>query len=134
MRIPVTGVLPVVLPNGRLVLAFWSGRTGMVSVTSGDGGVTLDPPVTISPLRARETRPFRAPPLIAAEVDQTGGVVAVWQDCRFDTDCSANDVVLSRSPDGTHGPSRSASRRAATSRSPQSASSRAPAGWRSSTT
>ena len=33
-RLPVTGVIPVVQPDGRLVLAFWSGRTGMVSVTS----------------------------------------------------------------------------------------------------
>ena len=53
---PVTGVIPVVQPDGRLVLAFWSGRTGMVSVTSTDGGVTLDPAVTISPLTAPGTR------------------------------------------------------------------------------
>ena len=99
-RLAVTGVIPVVLPNGRLVLAFWSGRTGMVSVTSRDGGVTLDPPVTISAFRSRDARPFRAPPLIAAEVDTGGRVVAVWQDCRFRPACDANDIVLSRSSDG----------------------------------
>ena len=100
MRIDVTGVIPVVLPSGRLVLAFWSGRTGMVSITSADGGVTLNPSVVISPFRSRGTRPFRAPPLIAAEVDTGGRVVAVWQDCRFRPECDANDIVLSRSPDG----------------------------------
>ena len=42
LRTIVTGVIPVVLPNGRLVLVFWSDRTGMVSVTSSDGGVTLE--------------------------------------------------------------------------------------------
>ncbi|MEO5575060.1 MAG: sialidase family protein [Gaiellaceae bacterium] len=100
LRLPVTGVIPVVQPDGRLVLAFWSGRTGMVSVTSTDGGVTLDQPVLISELKTRDTRPFRAPPLIAAEVEQSGAVLATWQDCRFRTGCSANDVVVSRSADG----------------------------------
>jgi hypothetical protein len=99
-RMPVTGVIPVVQPDGRLVLTFWSGRTGMVSVTSTDGGITLDEPVLISRLTARNAQPFRAPPLIAADVDRGGGVVVVWQDCRFRPRCGANDVVLSRSPDG----------------------------------
>lgn len=99
-RLPVTGVLPVVQPDGRLVLAFWSGRTGMVSVVSRDGGVTLDEPALIAPLRTRSVRPFRAPPLIAAEVERSGGVVVAWQDCRFQPGCAANDVVLSRSADG----------------------------------
>lgn len=96
----VTGVIPVVLPTGRLAFVFWSDRA-MVSVTSGDGGVTLDRAVTIAPFGSRDTRPFRAPPLIAADVDSSGGIVAVWQDCRFRPDCDANDVVLSRSQDGT---------------------------------
>jgi hypothetical protein len=99
-RMPVTGVIPVVQPDGRLVLAFWSGRTGMVSVTSTDGGVTLDEPVLISRLTARDTRPFRAPPLIAADVDGDGGVIVTWQDCRFRPGCAANDIVVSRSADG----------------------------------
>jgi len=100
LRIAVTGALPVVQPDGRLVIAFWSGRTGMVAVTSTDGGVTLGAPVVISDLRARDTRPLRGPPLIAADVDASGRVLAVWQDCRFRTGCVANDVVISRSADG----------------------------------
>jgi hypothetical protein len=100
-RIAVTGVVPVVLPRGRLLLAFWSGRTGMVSVGSADGGVTLDPPVVISTLESRDVKPFRAPPLIAADVDAAGRAVVVWQDCRFRPECDAHDVVLSQSADGT---------------------------------
>lgn len=99
-QLAVTGVIPVVQPDGKLVLAFWSGRTGMVSVTSTDGGVTLDPPVVISQLTPRDARPFRAPPLIAAETERTGSVLTAWQDCRFRTSCAANDVVISRSADG----------------------------------
>ena len=99
-RLPVTGVIPVVQPDGRLVLTFWSGRTGMVSVTSTDGGVTLDEPVLISRLTPRDARPFRAPPLIAADIDGNGDVIVTWQDCRFRPGCAANDIVVSRSLDG----------------------------------
>ena len=100
MRVTVTGATPVVQPDGRVVITFWSGRTGMVAVTSTDGGVTLGAPVAISDLRARDTRPLRAPPLVAADVDASGRVLAVWQDCRFTAACAANDVVISRSADG----------------------------------
>jgi hypothetical protein len=100
VRTPVTGVIPVVQPSGMLHLVFWSPRTGMVSVSSTDGGATLAEPVTIAEFEARNARPFRAPPLIAADVDAAGRVVAVWQDCRFNAACSVNDVVLSRSANG----------------------------------
>ncbi len=100
MRIAVTGVIPVVLPSGRLVLGFWSGRA-MASVTSTDGGVTLNPAVVIATFQSRDARPFRAPPLIAVDVDTGGRVVAVWQDCRFTDGCASNDIVFSRSSDGT---------------------------------
>jgi hypothetical protein len=99
-RIAVTGVIPVVQPDGKLVLTFWSGRTGMVAISSTDGGLTLGEPVVISTLQARNAMPLRAPPLIAADVDTSGRVLAVWQDCRFRNGCSANDVVMSRSADG----------------------------------
>ena len=101
LQLPVTGVIPVVQPNGRLVLTFWSGRTGMVSVVSNDGGVTLSGPVGISALTPRDARPFRAPPLIAAELERGGGVLTAWQDCRFRAPCNGNDIVISRSPDGS---------------------------------
>ncbi|NUT56013.1 MAG: exo-alpha-sialidase [Thermoleophilia bacterium] len=100
LQLPVTGVIPVVQPDGKLVLTFWSGRSGMVSVVSTDGGVTLDGPVPISTLSQRDTRPFRAPPLITAELERGGGVLTAWQDCRFRPQCDGNDLVVSRSADG----------------------------------
>lgn len=99
-QLQVTGVIPAVQPDGTVHFVFWSGRSGMVSVRSRDGGETLEEPVRISELVTRETRPLRAPPLVAADVDGRGSVVAVWQDCRFNAGCRANDVVLSRSADG----------------------------------
>jgi hypothetical protein len=101
VHIPVTGVIPVVQPNGTLTLVFWSPRTGMVAVRSTDGGVTLGAPVMITGLRYRDAKPFRAPPVPAADVDGAGRIVAVWHDCRFHSDCEANDIVFTRSTDGT---------------------------------
>jgi hypothetical protein len=100
LHIPVTGVIPVVRPDGMLVLVFWSARTGMVAVPSTDGGVTLGQSVVISDLQTRDAKPFRAPPLVAADVDTSGRVLTVWQDCRFRPGCTANDAVFSRSTDG----------------------------------
>jgi hypothetical protein len=71
-----------------------------VSVLSRDGGLTLDEPVLISRLNARSVRPFRSPPLIAAEIDGNGDLIVAWQDCRFNADCATHDVVVSRSRDG----------------------------------
>ncbi len=34
-------------------------------------------------------------------MDASGTVYLTWQDCRFETNCSANDLVLSTSRDGT---------------------------------
>lgn len=101
LHIPVTGVIPVVRPDGTLVLVFWSERTGMVAVPSNDGGVTLGPSALVSDLQTHDAKPFRAPPLVAADVDTAGRVLAAWQDCRFRPACTANDVVFSRSTDGT---------------------------------
>ena len=100
MRIAVTGVIPVVQPNGALTLVFWSQPSSVVAVRSTDGGVTLGNAVTVASLRAKDTRPFRAPPILAADVDTAGRVVTVWQDCRFRSDCQANDIVFTRSADG----------------------------------
>jgi hypothetical protein len=101
VRIPVTGVIPVVQPNGALTLVFWSQRaSSMVAVRSTDGGVTLGDPVTITPMQAKPASPFRSPPIPAADADGAGRVMTVWQDCRFRSDCQANDIVLSRSSDG----------------------------------
>jgi hypothetical protein len=68
-------------------------------VRSTDGGVTLGSPATIAKIQAKPATPFRAPPIPAADVDGSGRVVAVWQDCRFHPDCEANDVVFTRSSD-----------------------------------
>ncbi len=95
------GVIPVVQPDGKLVLSSWAPRVpGIAALVSADGGQTFGAPVTISDLKTKDVEPFRAPPLIAAELDRLGGVLVTWQDCRFRPACTDNDVVLTRSADG----------------------------------
>jgi hypothetical protein len=102
LQTSVTGVIPVVQPNGMVTFVFWSQQaSSMIAVRSTDGGVSLGEPVTLTRFRARPASPFRAPPIPAADVDGAGRVVVVWQDCRFRSNCQGNDVVVSRSSDGT---------------------------------
>ena len=43
---------------------------------------------------------MRGGPLPSAEIDASGKVYVVWQDCRFEASCAANDIVMSTSTDG----------------------------------
>ncbi len=44
------------------------------------------------------TERVRAPNTPSVAVDSTGTVYAAWSDCRFRAACTANDIVLARSP------------------------------------
>ena len=44
---------------------------------------------------------LRTGPLPSAEIDAAGKVYVVWQDCRFRTGCTSNDIVMSTSTNGT---------------------------------
>ena len=95
----VVGALPVVRPDGELVVPFlWHGNT-VGAVTSSDGGQTFSAPVTVSDVRARSTPGYRFFPLPSADVDPAGRVWIAWHDCRFSAGCSVNDVVVVTSAD-----------------------------------
>jgi hypothetical protein len=44
---------------------------------------------------------IRTGPLPSAEIDGSGTVYVVWQDCRFRSSCRTNDIVISKSTNGT---------------------------------
>ena len=94
------GGQPVVQPNGNVVVPFLG--NGIQSFMSTNGGSSWQSAVSV----ASETDHFvagslRTEPLPSAEVDAAGKIYVVWQDCRFRTGCSANDIVLSTSTNGT---------------------------------
>ena len=94
------GVLPMVEPNGDLVLVyddFTSGSDRIVAQASHDGGLTFDPAVKVGRLRAASEPGVRTGGLPTAAIDPvTGRVFVAWQDARFRTD-GHNDVVIARS-------------------------------------
>ena len=97
----VIGGQPVVQPNGTVVMPI--SAAGIQSFVSSNGGASYTGPFTISAtvsdhVAAGGLRDGGGLP--SAEIDASGKVYVVWQDCRFRTGCSANDIVMSTSTDG----------------------------------
>jgi BNR repeat-like domain len=99
------GGQPLVQPNGRVVVPFESvgGPPSIKSFTSDDGGATWNASVVISTRSSHRVAggAVRTSALPTAEIDRDGTVFVAWQDSRFEAGSTNNDIVLSRSTDGT---------------------------------
>ncbi len=96
------GGQPVVQPNGTVIVPI-ENDTGaaQVAFTSTDGGTSWSAAATISSITDHFVAGnLRTSALPSAAIDAAGKVYAIWQDCRFRTACSSNDLVLSTSTDG----------------------------------
>jgi BNR repeat-like domain len=99
------GTQPVVRGDGTLVViagayAGEGGRTGSIEeVRSTDGGATFTRS-SVSTFQSAPTSPLRSLALPSMEIDGAGTLYVVWDDCRFRADCTANDLVLTKSADG----------------------------------
>ena len=99
------GGQPLVQPNGTVVVPFLStgalGSTSSISAfTSNNGGSSWNNSVSIASQTDHQVASIRTEPLPSAEIDSAGKVYVAWQDCRFESGCSANDIVMSTSTDG----------------------------------
>jgi hypothetical protein len=96
------GGQPVVQPNGAVIVPHASANeTAIRSFRSLDGGNTWRSTVTIASVTDHTVAgSLRTGPLPSAEIDAAGKVYVVWQDCRFRSGCTANDIVMSTSTDG----------------------------------
>jgi hypothetical protein len=105
--VPSVGVIggqPVVEPNGNVVVPLDdAGEVTLKSVMSTNGGVSFGQPITITSITAK-TDPgnIRSGPLPSAEISGDGKIFVVWEDCRFRTNCSTNDLVFVTSTNGTN--------------------------------
>lgn len=92
---------PVVRPSGELVVFYFEGRRIRAS-RSTDGGATFAARDAVADLSWRTysfaPERLRAPNIPSVAVDAAGTVYAAWSDCRFRPGCTANDIVLARSP------------------------------------
>jgi hypothetical protein len=96
------GAYPVVQPDGDLTIVYLDLSTGRdVAQTSGDGGNSFGPKVTITTPQDSSPPDMRVGSFLpSAAVDPTTGEIhVVWMDTRFRTD-GLNDVLISRSTDG----------------------------------
>jgi hypothetical protein len=100
------GGQPLVQPNGTVVVpieTFGVDTNAMSAFSSSDGGATWSTPATISNIQTHlDAGGIRSGPLPSAAVDGAGTVWTVWEDCRFRTGCSTNDLVYSTSVDGVN--------------------------------
>jgi BNR repeat-like domain len=94
------GGQPLVQPNGTVIVPFFSSNATIAAFTSTDGGTSWNSSVTISSQTDHQVASIRTEPLPSAEMDSAGKAYVVWQDCRFESGCSANDIIMSSSTDG----------------------------------
>jgi len=94
------GGQPVVQPNGNVIVPY-EGGAGIRSFRSTDGGATWLASVPVATVNEHNVNGgLRTSALPSAEVDGAGRVYVAWQDCRFRSGCTANDIVYSTSTDG----------------------------------
>jgi hypothetical protein len=96
------GGQPVVQPNGTVVVpANNANETAIIAFRSTNGGASWGNAATVTSIPSHDVAAnLRSGPLPSAEVDGAGKVYVVWQDCRFRSNCSANDIVMTTSADG----------------------------------
>lgn len=93
------GGQPLVQPNGNIIVPIET--NGISAFSSSDGGATWSAPITIAAIQYHaDAGGIRSGPLPSAAIDGAGTVWVVWEDCRFRSGCSTNDLVYSTSSDG----------------------------------
>ena len=91
---------PVVQPNGTVIVPFEGGGIDVFSSTN--GGTSWGRSQAIASINSHsDAAGIRNPNLPSATIDGGGTVYVVWDDCRFRAGCSANDIVVSTSSNGT---------------------------------
>jgi hypothetical protein len=97
------GGQPIVRPNGTVLVPYRSTSSSAIrSFRSIDGGVSWRATVQVSTVSHHTVAgSLRESPLPSAEIDSAGTGYTVWADCRFRTNCTSNDIVLSKSTSET---------------------------------
>jgi len=96
------GGQPLVQPNGTVIVPIADFNIqNLVAFVSHDGGASWTGTAVVGTISDHfEAAGLRSSALPSAAVDAAGRVYLVWQDCRFRTGCSSNDIVMSTSLDG----------------------------------
>ena len=97
------GGQPLVQPGGTVIVPIDNANeTSVLAFNSTNGGSSWSSTTTVASIKSHtDAGGIRSGPLPSAEVDGAGKVFVVWEDCRFETRCKANDIVMSTSTNGT---------------------------------
>ncbi len=101
------GGQPLVQPSGKVIVPIFgadlnTGAGSIQSFTSVDGGKSWTTPVLVATATMHfQNAAYRGGELPSAEIDGSGRVYVVWSDCRFIANCTADDIVMTTSIDGT---------------------------------
>jgi BNR repeat protein len=94
------GGQPLVQPDGTVVVPYSANFGSQNAFRSTDGGSSWTSSVLISNITDHEVPGMREEPLPSAEMNAAGKIYVVWDDCRFRSGCTSNDIVMSTSTDG----------------------------------
>jgi len=96
------GGQPLVQPNGTLIVPLWGDSQNAIDdYISTNGGASYSQEMHVGDITVHgNSGGLRTEPLPSAEMDSSGKVYVVWQDCYFRANCSSNDIVMSTSTDG----------------------------------
>lgn len=96
------GGQPVVQPSGTVIVPYLSNNGQIRSFRSVNGGSSWSSSVTVATVRSHTVAGgIRTSALPSAQIDAGGRVYVGWQDCRFQSGCAGNDIVMSTSANGT---------------------------------
>jgi hypothetical protein len=96
------GGVPVVQPNGKVIVPILGFNGHVIAFTSTNGGKSWTRAVNVATYTSHgEAGSIRSAGLISSAVDAAGKVYVLWPDCRFRSNCSSNDIVYSTSTTGT---------------------------------
>jgi hypothetical protein len=93
------GVQPLVLPSGRVLIAYYD-ENKLSVLRSDDGGATWTMQAGVLPVDYRWHPGLRTGPLPTSAIGLDGRAYVAWADCSFRRDCVANDIVYTSSLDG----------------------------------
>ena len=96
------GGLPLVKPNGKVIVPILGFNGFVQAFSSTNGGQTWTAAVNVGQFTNHgEAGSIRSAGLPSAAIDAKGKVYVAWPDCRFRAGCSSNDIVYSKSGSGT---------------------------------
>jgi hypothetical protein len=102
-NVGVIGGQPLTLPNGNVVIPIDNAsETALGYTISTNGGVRFGQAFTITSITAfNDPGNIRSGPLPSAEISGDGKIFVVWEDCRFRSGCTQNDLVYTTSTNGS---------------------------------